>query len=103
MSKAYIGTSGWNYKHWSQGVFYPKDLKPSAGLKYFAGYFDSEVRARTSRSAAATIDQGRRTIPPSDRTFRNDTKLLLQRVGEAAAGRQRKSVDMSNSDESTAG
>ena len=44
MGKAYIGTSGWNYKHWSQGVFYPKDLKPSEWLKYFVGYFDSEVR-----------------------------------------------------------
>src|SRR5438034_15167 len=180
MGKAYIGTSGWNYKHWSQGVFYPKDLKPSEWLKYFVGYFDTveinnsfyrlpreavfqswrtqvphhfvfavkasrfithikrlkdpeeplalffsrlkylnerlgpilfqlpplfqldlerlatflralethaagqrrrcerEVRARTSRSAAATIDQGRRNIPPNDRTFRNDSKILLQ-------------------------
>ena len=41
MGKAYIGTSGWNYKHWSQGVFYPKDLKPSEWLKYFVGYFDT--------------------------------------------------------------
>ena len=103
MGKAYIGTGGWNYKHWSQGVFYPKDLKPSEWLKYFVGYFDSEVRARTSRSAAATIDQGRRNIPPNDRTFRNDSKILLQKVGETPSGRQRKTVDVRKSDEATAG
>ena len=33
MGNAYIGTSGWNYDHWSKGEFYPRDLKPSEWLK----------------------------------------------------------------------
>src|SRR5438067_1324750 len=28
MARVYIGTSGWNYKHWSNGEFYPEDVKP---------------------------------------------------------------------------
>lgn len=33
--KIYIGTSGWHYKHW-KNIFYPKDLKESEQLPYFA-------------------------------------------------------------------
>ena len=39
-NNAYIGTSGWNYKHW-KGVFYPKDLKEPQWLEYYAKYFNS--------------------------------------------------------------
>src|SRR5437867_2617078 len=56
-----------------------------------------------TRSAAATIDQGRRNIPPNDRTFRNDSEILLQKVGETPSGRQRKTVDVGKGDEATAG
>ncbi|WP_134090495.1 DUF72 domain-containing protein [Olivibacter sp. XZL3] len=31
---AYIGTSGWHYKHW-KGSFYPEDIKESEQLAYF--------------------------------------------------------------------
>ena len=41
MARAYIGTSGWNYKHWSNGVFYPKDLKPADWLQFFARHFET--------------------------------------------------------------
>jgi uncharacterized protein YecE (DUF72 family) len=41
MAKAYIGTSGWNYKHWWNGEFYPRELKPTQWLKYFVQYFDT--------------------------------------------------------------
>ncbi|HSD63062.1 MAG TPA: DUF72 domain-containing protein [Ignavibacteriaceae bacterium] len=33
--KIYIGTSGWNYKHWS-GNFYPEDLKQKDWLKFYS-------------------------------------------------------------------
>lgn len=39
--KVYLGTSGWNYRHWSGGVFYPKGSKPSEWLSYYARSFDS--------------------------------------------------------------
>jgi uncharacterized protein YecE (DUF72 family) len=32
--KIHIGTSGWNYEHWS-GVFYPPDLKQNEWLKFY--------------------------------------------------------------------
>lgn len=35
-----IGTSGWNYKHWS-GVFYPQDLKQKDWLRHYCQFFDS--------------------------------------------------------------
>jgi uncharacterized protein YecE (DUF72 family) len=41
MAKAYIGTSGWNYKHWWGGEFYPKELKPTQWLSYFIREFDT--------------------------------------------------------------
>jgi uncharacterized protein YecE (DUF72 family) len=41
MAKAHIGTSGWNYKHWWNGEFYPQDLKPAQWLEYFVRHFDT--------------------------------------------------------------
>jgi uncharacterized protein YecE (DUF72 family) len=41
MTNLYIGTSGFNYEHWSSGVFYPKGLPQSKWLEYYAKYFDT--------------------------------------------------------------
>jgi len=41
VARAWIGTSGWNYKHWWNGVFYPKDLKPPNWLAFFTGHFNT--------------------------------------------------------------
>ncbi len=35
-----IGTSGWNYPHWS-GVFYPRELKPASWFQHYAKFFDT--------------------------------------------------------------
>jgi uncharacterized protein YecE (DUF72 family) len=32
----YIGCSGWNYKHWRNGVFYPPRLPASRWLEFYA-------------------------------------------------------------------
>jgi len=40
-SRVFVGTSGWNYRHWSNGVFYPPGLKQSKWLEYYAQFFDS--------------------------------------------------------------
>lgn len=40
-AKAWIGTSGWNYKHWAEGVFYPHGLKQGVWLRFFSQYFSS--------------------------------------------------------------
>ena len=41
-----IGCSGWNYKHWREGVFYPPRLPPRRWLEFYAQHFDTvEVNA----------------------------------------------------------
>ncbi len=40
-ARAWVGTSGWNYKHWSNGVFYPEGLKASGWLEFYARHFDT--------------------------------------------------------------
>lgn len=40
-AKVYIGTSGFNYKHWGDGVFYPSGLPQSKWLDFYAQYFDT--------------------------------------------------------------
>jgi uncharacterized protein YecE (DUF72 family) len=41
-----VGCSGWNYKHWGNGVFYPPKLPPRKWLEYYAQHFDTvEVNA----------------------------------------------------------
>jgi len=38
--KTYIGTSGWNYKHWL-GPFYPEKLRAAEMLKFYAHHFNT--------------------------------------------------------------
>ncbi|MGI6294718.1 MAG: DUF72 domain-containing protein [Armatimonadota bacterium] len=40
MSRLFIGTSGWNYKHW-RGVFYPDELAESEWLHHYSQTFHS--------------------------------------------------------------
>jgi uncharacterized protein YecE (DUF72 family) len=41
-----VGCSGWNYKHWRNGVFYPPKLPPRKWLEHYACHFDTvEVNA----------------------------------------------------------
>jgi len=45
VNKLYIGTSGYNYKHWRE-VFYPKGLSQKNWLSFYAKYFDTvEINA----------------------------------------------------------
>jgi uncharacterized protein YecE (DUF72 family) len=46
MRRVHVGCSGWNYKHWREGVFYPPRLPPKEWLTYYARFFDTvEVNA----------------------------------------------------------
>ena len=40
MARAYIGTSGWNYRQW-RGSFFPEKLPTKQWLSYYASRFDS--------------------------------------------------------------
>ncbi|MGH7769769.1 MAG: DUF72 domain-containing protein [Candidatus Binatia bacterium] len=37
--KIYVGTSGWNYKHWANGTFYPRSCPQSEWLAFYARHF----------------------------------------------------------------
>jgi len=41
MNKLFIGTSGFSYSHWKDGIFYPKKMPESKHLEYFAEHFNS--------------------------------------------------------------
>ena len=41
MNELRIGCSGWNYKHWRNGVFYPPRLPPRRWLEFYAQHFDT--------------------------------------------------------------
>jgi len=50
-----IGCSGWNYKHWRDGVFYPPRLAPRRWLEHYAQHFDTvEVNATFYRLPRAS-------------------------------------------------
>lgn len=38
-ARAYIGTSGWNYRHW-RGIFYPEEFREADWLGFYARHFD---------------------------------------------------------------
>lgn len=39
--KLLVGTSGYNYKHWGDGVFYPPELSQRNWLEYYAEHFNT--------------------------------------------------------------
>lgn len=41
MAKLFIGTSGWNYPHWADSVFYPEGLSQSKWLEHYVKFFNS--------------------------------------------------------------
>jgi uncharacterized protein YecE (DUF72 family) len=41
MPRVFIGTSGFSYKHWGNGVFYPKGLPQSEWFNFYASYFNT--------------------------------------------------------------
>jgi uncharacterized protein YecE (DUF72 family) len=60
-----VGTSGWSYKHWAGGVFYPADVKSAKWLEYYLTQFDcTELNASFYRlPEAKTVDGWRERVP----------------------------------------
>jgi uncharacterized protein YecE (DUF72 family) len=58
--RLWIGTSGWNYKHWRKR-FYPEDLPPSQWFDFYCEHFDTvEINNSFYREPAAkTYDHWR--------------------------------------------
>ena len=55
MNDLRVGCSGWNYKHWRDGVFYPPRFAPNRWLRFYAEHFDTvEVNATFYRLPRAS-------------------------------------------------
>ena len=63
--RVYIGTSGWNYRHWGDGVFYPPELRPKDWLSHYASVFDTvEINNTFYRlPSKAVFERWRDTVP----------------------------------------
>jgi uncharacterized protein YecE (DUF72 family) len=68
--RIFVGTSGWNYKHWSKGVFYPRELKPPDWLAYYARSFDTvEINFTFYRLPDKSVFDSWRRETPEDFVF----------------------------------
>ncbi|RLB28801.1 MAG: DUF72 domain-containing protein [Deltaproteobacteria bacterium] len=64
--RMYIGTSGWNYKHWAE-VFYPKDCPKARWLEFYAGHFSTvELNASFYRLPKPQTFENWRERTPDD-------------------------------------
>jgi uncharacterized protein YecE (DUF72 family) len=61
---AFVGTSGWQYRHW-RGIFYPRELAASAWLPHYAGRFPTvEVNASFYRlPRRETVERWAEAVP----------------------------------------
>jgi uncharacterized protein YecE (DUF72 family) len=69
MAKAYIGTSGWYYKHWHE-TFYPREVPKSGQLEYYSTIFSTvEINASFYRLPSEKAVQGWYKKVPEDFVF----------------------------------
>jgi len=63
--KVFIGTSGWHYKHWLGGVFYPAGTTGSGMFEFYARHFNTvEINNSFYRlPTAKTFDAWRESSP----------------------------------------
>lgn len=90
--KIYVGTSGWQYKHWN-AAFYPKKLKGTEQLTYFAERFNTvEVNSSFYRIPSSSAVQGWHDRTPASFKFAvklnnyltHSKKLILDKKSQAS-------------------
>ena len=70
MAELRIGCSGWSYRHWKGGVFYPERLKARDELAYYATRFDTaEINGSFYRLPAESMVDGWRERSPAGFLF----------------------------------
>jgi uncharacterized protein YecE (DUF72 family) len=81
MATAYVGTSGWNYKHWWNGEFYPKELKPAEWLEFFVQHFETvEINNSFYRLPSEAAFQNWRTRVPLHFKFSVKASRFLSHI-----------------------
>jgi uncharacterized protein YecE (DUF72 family) len=92
VARAYIGCSGWNYKHWRE-VFYPRGLAASRWLEHYAEHFDTvEVNATFYRLPTLKATTGWAESSPRGFVFAVKASRYLthvKRLREVSAGWRR--------------
>jgi uncharacterized protein YecE (DUF72 family) len=69
-TRIFVGTSGWNYPHWSGGVFYPAGMKQSDWLGYYAQHFNSvEINNTFYHLPAQHVFEAWSTMTPASFCF----------------------------------
>ena len=70
MGEVRIGCSGWSYKHWKRGVFYPERLKAKDEFAFYASRFDTaEINGSFYRLPSEAMVQGWRDKAPEGFVF----------------------------------
>jgi uncharacterized protein YecE (DUF72 family) len=68
--KVWIGTSGWVYKHWKNGVFYPEKFSADQQLAFYASRFQTvEVNYSFYRLPDRDVFEGWRNQTPREFLF----------------------------------
>jgi uncharacterized protein YecE (DUF72 family) len=69
-ARCLVGTSGWNYEHWSGGVFYPAGMKRPDWLRHYSRHFRSlEINYSFYRLPEKRVFQKWYEASPKDFTF----------------------------------
>lgn len=70
MPRVFVGTSGYNYQHWWDGVFYPSNVPQRKWLEYYAQHFDSvELNVSFYRLPKKSVFEGWRRRTPEKFVF----------------------------------
>jgi len=81
MGKAWVGTSGWSYPHWAEGVFYPKGLRPSQWLPFYAQHFSTvEINSSFYRLPRREVFEAWREKTPPGFSFAVKASRFLTHV-----------------------
>lgn len=76
----WIGTSGYVYRHWRKGMFYPSGLPTREELRYFAAHFRT-VELNNPFYRLPTPEMFRRTNQRAPERRQGSVRLLQQRLG----------------------
>ncbi len=81
MATAFVGTSGWSYPHWGDGVFYPLGLRSGEWLPFYARHFGTvEINSSFYRLPKREVFEAWREKTPSGFCFAVKASRFLTHV-----------------------
>jgi uncharacterized protein YecE (DUF72 family) len=84
-ARPFIGTSGWHYRHWSGGIFYPAGMKPVDWLDYYGQRFDSvKINNTFYRLPARSMFEKWRDTTPANFAFAVKASRFITHVKKLA-------------------